>query len=96
MDSKFVQPEQASIICTSPRTGSSLRVSYEQLNADFETSVRSILEFLGIPYGGALPAQTHRRLGDERSLEWEREYLALEAKDPVVVAPVPPGLFAPC
>lgn len=70
------------------------RVSYEELSADYESTIRSILSFLGIDYEGELQGPSHRRLADQRSAEWEEKYLALEAKDPVVVAPIPPGLFA--
>jgi len=74
---------------------SPLRLTYEELVGSYESSIRRVLDFLGLPADVSVPGQVVQKMGDERAIAWEKEFLSLEKVAPATVSILSDILLAP-
>lgn len=66
---------------------SPLRLTYEELVADHQGTVRRVFDYLGIPPNTPVPPPGTQKMADERSRLWAEQFVRLEQEDPVIVSP---------
>lgn len=63
-----------------------LRLTYETLAERYEECVRESLEYLGLPPPDVIAPPVPKKQADELSLAWEREFIAREAREPILLS----------